>query len=166
MEVIRHRAGFGFSQVSQRYVDGSKLRFVERPEFQQNEELHNDFINRIDRTAADYERLAQELLKLQKDGKSELSAEHKTDLRKKINQTARCLLTNETEAPIVVTSNCRSWRHFIEMRASEHAETEICNLAIRVYKCLKEVAPIIFDDYTVTKHANGMETVDTKYRKV
>ena len=31
-ELVRHRAGAGFSQVSQRYVSGAVLRFVERPE--------------------------------------------------------------------------------------------------------------------------------------
>ena len=32
-ELVRHRAGVGFSQVSQRFVAGSVLRFVERPEY-------------------------------------------------------------------------------------------------------------------------------------
>jgi thymidylate synthase (FAD) len=36
-ELVRHRAGFGFSQVSQRYVAGKHLRFVETPATQFDE---------------------------------------------------------------------------------------------------------------------------------
>jgi thymidylate synthase (FAD) len=39
-ELVRHRAGTAFSQVSQRFVDGKVLRFVERPEYQKHIELH------------------------------------------------------------------------------------------------------------------------------
>src|SRR5437588_1859473 len=40
-ELVRHRAGFGFSQLSQRYVSGRMLRFVERPEYSQDEQFHD-----------------------------------------------------------------------------------------------------------------------------
>ena len=40
-ELVRHRAGMAFSQVSQRYVSGRVLRFVERPEYQNDDALHD-----------------------------------------------------------------------------------------------------------------------------
>ena len=40
-------------------------------------------------------------------------------------QAARSVLPNATQTKIFVTANARALRHFIEMRASEHAETEI-----------------------------------------
>src|SRR3989344_4772774 len=43
-EKVRHRAGFGFSQLSQRYVSGTALRFVERPEYQSVPDLHERFL--------------------------------------------------------------------------------------------------------------------------
>jgi thymidylate synthase (FAD) len=46
-ELVRHRAGFAFSQLSQRYVSGKVLRFVERPEYQKDELLHRRFLSRI-----------------------------------------------------------------------------------------------------------------------
>ncbi|MCS6894120.1 MAG: FAD-dependent thymidylate synthase, partial [Deltaproteobacteria bacterium] len=46
-EFIRHRAGFAYSQQSTRYIDQAALRFIERPEFQNDEMLHNNFLNRI-----------------------------------------------------------------------------------------------------------------------
>src|SRR5207253_985742 len=135
-ELVRHRAGFGFSMLSQRYVSGRVLRFVERPEYVNDAELHGLFEKRIDRAAAEYEEMAEALLRRQKEGADILSAEYKTDLRKKVQQTARSVLPNETEAPIVVTANARAWRHVIEMRANAHAETEIRALLFNAYLCL------------------------------
>ncbi|MBE3560289.1 MAG: FAD-dependent thymidylate synthase, partial [Ktedonobacteraceae bacterium] len=90
-ELIRHRAGFSFSQTSQRYVSGRMLRFVERPEYRADEQLHAQFLQRIDRTAQEYAALTSRLLEMQQAGVSILSAEARTDLRKKVQQTARSL---------------------------------------------------------------------------
>ncbi|MEP6755838.1 MAG: FAD-dependent thymidylate synthase [Chthonomonadales bacterium] len=165
-ELVRHRAGFAFSMLSQRYVSGKVLRFVERPEYASDEELHAWFEKRIDAAAADYETLANILLSRQKEGSGILSAEYRTDLRKKVQQSARSLLPNETEAPIVVTGNARAWRHLIEMRANEHAEIEIREVALRAYKCLRETDGILFGDYELVSLPDGTEAVQTQYRKV
>ncbi|MEK7548331.1 MAG: FAD-dependent thymidylate synthase [Patescibacteria group bacterium] len=165
-ELVRHRAGFGYSQLSQRYVSGKVLRFVERPEYADDAELHLMFVERIDWVAAKYEALAKKLIGRQKAGETILSAEQKTDLRKKVNQAARSLLPNETEAPIVVTGNARAWRHVIEMRASEHAETEIRLLAWRIFLCLRAIEPLIFDDYEGLNLPDGTKAVKTEFRKV
>lgn len=42
-EVVRHRAGWAYSQLSQRYVSGKTLRFVERSEYQDDPKLHASF---------------------------------------------------------------------------------------------------------------------------
>ncbi len=165
-ELIRHRAGFGFSQLSQRYVSGRVLRFVERPEYVNDPDLHLLFLRRIDQAAADYEQVADTLISRQKSGAEILSADHKTDLRKKVQQAARSLLPNETEAPIVVTGNARSWRHFLEMRANEHAETEIRALAFNTYLCLAAIDQNLFGDYKEVALSDGTFAVDTEFRKV
>ncbi|MEW6636789.1 MAG: FAD-dependent thymidylate synthase [Actinomycetota bacterium] len=164
-ELVRHRAGTGFSQVSQRYVSGSVLRFVERPEYQEDEELHRLFEQRADRAAAEYEEMAGRLLERQEDGAAMLSADYKTDARKKVQQTARSLLPNETEAPMVFTGNVRALRHIIEMRADAHAESEIRALALRLFLCLRAADPILFGDYEIGELPDGTRTVSTRYRK-
>jgi thymidylate synthase (FAD) len=165
-ELVRHRAGFAYSQVSQRYVSGKVLRFVERPEYAADAVLHAQFEARIDRAAADYEATANRLLELQKSGTEILGAEARTDLRKKVQQAARSLLPNEAEAPIVVTGNVRAWRHFLEMRANEHAETEIRALAMAAYHCLVQCEPLLFGDYRIVDLPDGTQAVDTDFRKV
>ena len=164
-ELVRHRAGVAFSQISQRYVSGTVLRFVERPEYQLDDELHELFEERADRAAAEYEAMAEQLLERQEGGASMLTADFKTDARKKVQQTARSLLPNETEAPMVFTGNVRALRHIIEMRADAHAESEIRNLALRIFLCLRTVDPILFGDYELAELPDGTYTVTTKNRK-
>jgi thymidylate synthase (FAD) len=164
-ELVRHRAGTGFSQVSQRYVSGAVLRFVERPEYQEDEELHRLFEERADRAASEYEAMAEQLLDRQEGGANMLTADYKTDARKKVQQTARSLLPNETEAPMVFTANVRALRHIIEMRADAHAESEIRNLALRLFLCAVTADPILFGDYRVGELPDGTFTVSTEHRK-
>ena len=164
-ELVRHRAGAAFSQISQRYVSDSVLRFVERPEYQEDEELHRLFEERADRAAAEYEGMAERLLGRQGEGQAMLSADQKTDARKKVQQTARSLLPNETEAPMVFTGNVRALRHIVEMRADAHAESEIRALALRLFLCLRTADPILFGDYELGDLPDGTVTVSTRNRK-
>jgi thymidylate synthase (FAD) len=159
-ELVRHGTGTGFSQQSQRYVDGKVLRFVERPEFAADEQLHTAFEDRIEQAAAEYdaiaERLRQNML-----ADPAFAALPRTDQRKRVNQAARACLPNETEACIVVTANVRAWRHIIEQRASVHADVPIRKVASKVFEILRAEAPMLLNDYVV----DG-ETVSTPYRKV
>ena len=164
-ELVRHRAGVAVSQVSQRYVSGAVLRFVERPEYAADEELHRLFEERVDRAAAEYEAMAGRLLERQGEGNALLEADRATDARKKVQQTARSLLPNETEAPMVFTGNVRALRHIIEMRANGHAESEIRNLAVRLFLCLATADPILFGDYQLQALPDGTYEVATHNRK-
>lgn len=160
-ELVRHRVGFAYSQVSQRYVNGKLLRFVERPEFQKSSALHEAFERRIDAAASCYDQLAEQLL-----GTVNTTDLSKTDARKAVNQAARAALPNETEAPILVTANVRSWRHFIEMRCAKPAEPEARIVAFKVLNVLKEQTSTLFADYEVCFDANDYPFVETATRKV
>ena len=165
-EIVRHRAGCAYSQVSQRYVSGRVLRFVERAEYQKDKHLHQLFEERIDRAYKEYSKMADYLYSKQEKGDKILSGDEKTDLRKKVQQVSRSLLPNETEAPIVVTANVRAWRHMINMRASNHAEVEIRNVFFNIYKILKEVSPMLFKDFKIVHLPDGTYSVKTGFPKV
>lgn len=166
-ELVRHRVGMGFSQVSQRYVGGRTLRFVERPEFVQEFKLHHSFCDRIDRTQREYEEVVEALSLTKGVDLHSLPRAERTAARKALRQTARAVLTNETEAPIQVTGNGRSWRHFIEQRGSEHAEPEIRRVAFNVWQILLAVDPLLFNDYQYLPAPDGLGfTISTPYRKV
>lgn len=166
-ELVRHRVGTAFSQVSQRYVDGKVLRFVERPEYQANSYLHIRFLNRIDTAYKDYHTTADTLLEIQNSGgMAELIGEKRTDAKKKVQQCARSLLPNETEAPMVFSANVRALRHIIEMRASEGAEIEIRALAVRLFLVMHQTEPLLFSDYELVLLPDNTYAVKTPYRKV
>jgi len=57
----------------------------------------------------------------------------------------------------VVTGNYRAWRHFIAVRASEHADVEIRRLAIACLRQLVGVAPAVFNDFQIAPLADGTE---------
>ena len=77
--------------------------------------------------------------------------------RKQARQAARAVLPNATETRIVVTGNYRAWRHFIAMRASEHADVEIRRLAIECLRQLVDVAPRCSRTSRSTALADGTE---------
>lgn len=165
-EVVRHRAGTAFSQLSQRFVSGSVLRFVERLEYQDVPALHKRFEQRIDQFAKEYADVTDELLALQTEGHPSLTAEARTDMRKRVQQVARSVLPNETETTMVLTANVRAWRHMIEMRTDQHAESEIRDLFFRAFLCLSLVEPILFGDYEIESYPDGTYGVTTEWRKV
>lgn len=162
-ELVRHRAGFAYSQVSQRYVDGAALRFVMRPEYLETNALQKDFERWIDLCRQRYDSRAAHLLQEQE---RQGATESRTARRKQVNQAARACLPNEVEAPILVTGNVRAWRHFIEARCNDHADQTIRRLAFRTFLCLAMEEPLLFGDYQIHKLGRGDYSVTTATRKV
>jgi thymidylate synthase (FAD) len=166
-ELVRHRAGAAFSQVSQRYVDGKCLRFVERPEYQNDDHLHEMFVRRIDLATVEYNNLAAYLANLQSSGEYQfLQGEKKTELRKKVNQCARSALPNETEAPIALSLNGRALRHVCEMRANGAADVPIRQITTRLFLIGQFLEPKLFSDYKLLEFEDGTHCVTTDWRKV
>ncbi|MDN6325035.1 MAG: FAD-dependent thymidylate synthase, partial [Corynebacterium sp.] len=62
-----------------------------------------------------------------------------------------------------MTGNMRSWRHFIGMRAAEHADPEIRRVAVECLGLLRTVSPEIFDDFTVTELRDGTTMATSPY---
>ena len=140
-ELIRHRH-FSYSQLSQRYVPERDAAMVEPAVIAEDPELHAQFLAAGDAALAAYEGLLEGLEKKFAD------VENVTSRRKQARQAARAVLPNATETRIVVTGNYRAMRHFVAMRASEHADVEIRELAIAVLRELQRVAPSVFADFT------------------
>jgi thymidylate synthase (FAD) len=149
-ELIRHRH-FSYSQLSQRYVPERDAAMVEPEVIAGDPELHAKFVEATDAAVQAYTELLEGLEKRFAD------VEHATLRRKQARQAARALLPNATETRIVVTGNYRAWRHFIAMRASEHADVEIRALAIACLRELGRVAPNVFADFEISTLPDGTE---------
>ena len=159
-ELIRHRAGFGFSQLSQRYVDESVAEYVEPDCIANDPELHRIWLDAVGHSHQAYLQLAEGLLDVFKDEPD------RTQRRKLARQAARSVLPNATETKIFVSANCRALRHFIELRGSRFAEVEIRKLAVQVLQILQQEAPHMFSDYVLQPLPDGTFEATTPHRKV
>ncbi len=165
-ELVRHRAGFAYSQRSQRYVDEREGAFVMPPGLVMENDAGNAARETLERAlesaAESYNLLVAELESVMPKDRFERS----TDRRKAIRQTARAVLPNATETKIFVTGNVRAWRHFIEMRGAEFADWEIRALAIQVLEILREESPLMFGDFTISDMPDGTRIAAPEYSKV
>ena len=187
-ELVRHRAGFAYSQRSQRYVDESGGRFVAPPALSdalssmspapakaggtgdsdddeacpELAEGRAEFEAALENAAESYRALVRALQTAIPREKFEYATDH----RKAVRQAARAVLPNATETKIFVTANVRAWRHFIEMRASPFADVEIRRLAIMVLEALQAEAPLLFGDFTIEIRPDGSKIATPKYSKV
>lgn len=159
-ELVRHRAGFGYSQLSQRYVDESTADFIEPDCVAEDPGLHAIWMEALEQCHAAYCQLVEGLIGRFKD------VEDKTLRRKLARQAARSILPNATETKIFVTANARALRHFIELRCSEHAEVEIRKVAAAVLRVLQKEAPNLFGDYQLVDLGDGTQAARTAHTKV
>jgi thymidylate synthase (FAD) len=170
-ELVRHRSGWAYSQLSQRYVDESVAEYVEPDIIANDPELHAIWQNAIEQVHTAYVQLAEKLNAKLADPAAATAAmlppdADRTTRRKTARQAARSVLPNATETKISVTANARALRHFLEQRGSVHAEPEIRKLANKMLDILQAESPNLFGDYTRVALPDGTYDLQTPYRKV
>jgi len=142
-EMVRHRLA-SFSQESTRYVDyakGEDSPNLDRFQMEMVLPPHQNKKQKIDlgdgRIMTPVE-MAQELELLYR------------SLRKAgwLPEDARQFLPNGVVADIVVTANFREWRHIMKMRTQKAAHWEIKQVMNELLEKVKQIVPIIFDDFT------------------
>jgi thymidylate synthase (FAD) len=159
-ELVRHRAGFAYSQLSQRYVDESDANFVVPPAIVGDETLEKEWREQIDEAQRSYVRLVEHLM--QRYG----WITDKIHRRKMAREAARGVLPNSTETKIVVTANARAWRTMLELRSSEGAELEIRRCAVAMLKLLSKETPAFFSDFEIYQAEDRREAARIVYHKV
>jgi len=169
-ELVRHRAGFSYSQLSQRYVDESTAEYVEPDIIASDAELHVVWSKAVRCAHEAYNQLVRLIETKLKDRSFASrwlpSYATTTDRRKLARQAARSVLPNATETKIFVTANARALRHFLELRGSRHAEPEIRKLANILLEVLQRESPHLFGDYRRIPLPDGTFEIVTDYRKV
>ena len=165
-ELVRHRAGFAYSQRSQRFVDESEGLYVVPPaiarELGEDGSAEGILKESLEQAGESYKRLVEVL----EQSLPEEMFSSRWDRRKAVRQAARAVLPNATETKIFVTANVRAWRHFIEMRGAAFADWEIRRLALMLLDVLKRESPLLFGDFTIEELPDGTHTATPKYAKV
>jgi thymidylate synthase (FAD) len=159
-ELVRHRAGFGYSQLSQRYVDESDAAFVVPPAILGDEALEREWLEQVTADQAAYVRAVEALIK-----RYEWVAD-KIHRRKMAREAARSVLPNATETKIVASGNVRAWRTMLELRCGEGAEQEIRRMAVACLRVLSAEAPALFSDFEIYRAEDAFEAARVAYHKV
>lgn len=193
-EMVRHRAGWSYSQLSQRYVDESVAEYVVPGFFANDPEMflvwkeacynsHQAYMALVDMGLRKivtplYNNYLAEVIKEENATGVQIRTmpydewwksrpqDMKTAFRKEVRAAARSVLPNATETKIFFTVNARAARHFIEMRCSQHAEREIRVMAGKLLFILAAEAPHLFGDYKMIPLPDGTFEAQTPYRKV
>jgi thymidylate synthase (FAD) len=159
-ELVRHRAGFAYSQLSQRYVDESEANFVVPPAIIGDAALESAWRSQIESAQKAYVALVEQLMERY------AWVSDRVHRRKMAREAARGVLPNSTETKIVVTANARAWRTMLELRSSEGAELEIRRLAVKLLALLGEAAPAFFSDFEVYTAEDRREAARVVHHKV
>jgi thymidylate synthase (FAD) len=159
-ELVRHRAGWGYSQLSQRYVDESHAAFVMPPAIQGDAGLEAEWTAQVEAAQAAYVTAVEHLM-------ARYSwVEDKVHRRKMAREAARSVLPNATEVKIVASANVRAWRTMLELRLGEGAELEIRRMAVACLRLLQREAPALFGDFEIYPAPDGSEAGRVGFHKV
>lgn len=159
-ELVRHRAGFAYSQLSQRYVDESQAAFVVPPAIIGDEALEGAWRTQMEAAQASYVALVNDLMQRY------AWVGDKVHRRKMAREAARGVLPNSTETKIVVTGNVRAWRTMLELRCGEGAEQEIRRLGLLVLRTMQVEVPAFFGDFEIYEAEDRRGAARPGYHKV
>ncbi len=159
-ELVRHRAGFAYSQLSQRYVDESEASFVVPPAIIGDAALEASWREQVESAQKAYVSLVEELMQRY------AWVGDKVHRRKMAREAARGVLPNSTETKVVVTANVRAWRTMLELRCGEGAEMEIRRTGLLVLRTLQLETPAFFGDFEIYEADDRREAARPGYHKV
>lgn len=120
-QLTRHRIA-SFSVKSQRYVNEKNFTYVTPPKIKNNEKYKKIM-----------DEIANSYRKLKKLGLP--------------NEDARFVLPNACTTQMIMTMNARSLKNFFTLRCCYRAQWEIRDVANKMLKLCKNVAPILFEDW-------------------
>jgi thymidylate synthase (FAD) len=153
-QLVRHRVGFSFSQLSQQYHDETDAEFV-RPQG----------IESVPRAAAAWDRAIlearnayRELLKALEAGTDKESRKRAEEVRA-IRSAARSVLPNATKTAVVITANARALRHFLKLRGGILGDLEMRAVSAELLRSLQTEAPALFADYSIEIQSDGLPLV-------
>jgi len=151
-QLVRHRVGFAFSQLSQQYHEEISATFVEPAHLQQSPKALKAWQKAVAVSQESYRVILDSLGELE--GKTGLQLSKK-EFKRAIRSAARSVLPNATETKIVATANARALRHFFKIRGSIPGDIEMREVAAALFILVRTEAPSLFADFTLKKLADG-----------
>jgi len=155
-ELVRHRVGTAYSQVSGRYVRTDSIDYWMPKEIREN-----PVASKIFEKAFHY----QEACICELEEVFNIGPMKDFTLKKKLTSAFRRLIGNGQANHIIVSFNHRTLRHLIELRTSRHAEEEIRLVFNKVFDIVKDRYPAIYTGWAV-EEVDGLNEVTFAESKV
>lgn len=159
-EIVRHRAGAAYSQVSGRYVRADHIDMYIPSDIQANPEARAVFVKAAGQMEENLIELAQ-IYDI-----DNMKSVEQFSLKKILTSAFRRLVGNGQANHIVATYNHRSLRHIIELRTSSHAEEEIRLTFWKIFEQLRIRFPAFYGDAKVSDPIRGLPEVTFEYGSV
>lgn len=154
-QIVRHRVGFAFSQLSQQYQDQSEATFV-APSHLRHPRAFAAWRRAIETARESYKEIMDALR----------NSEHTTDenippkeVLRAMRSAARSVLPNATETKIFLTANARALRHFLATRGSILGDEEMRVFATELLKLIRQESPALFLDFEIEELPDGSPLV-------
>lgn len=147
-QLVRHRAGFSFSQLSQQYHDETEAEFVVPSLIEKSPKAYDAWRRAMYLAKESYREILDCLSKVQSPCSGELAEK---EIRRAIHSAARSVLPSATESKIVVTANARAFRHFLSVRGSIPGDEEMRSVGSALLRHLQDDAPSLFFDFRIEK---------------
>jgi thymidylate synthase (FAD) len=148
-QLVRHRVGFSFSQMSQQYHDDRGTPVIRPVEL----EGHPDAAAAWNiAMGASRDAYATLVTALGLDNPSAMPVE----MRRALRSAARSVLPNATESIVVVTANARAVRHFLRVRGTVLGDSEMRLIAAALLETLRPEGPALFADFTIIQPGDGL----------
>ncbi|MGX5214771.1 FAD-dependent thymidylate synthase [Streptomyces violaceus] len=157
-QLVRHRPGWSFSQLSQQYHDERQSSVITPRQMGSDPEMLMEWQEIIGRCHDFYAKIIERLSSSVGTG----DLDQREALRR-IRSAARSVLPESTETKIAVTANARAIRHFLTVRGSILGDDEMRLVSAALLNSVRVDAPAIFADFSVQDMKDGLPIVKRSY---
>jgi thymidylate synthase (FAD) len=155
-QLVRHRVGFAFSQLSQQYHDESDAEFVPPSEIDGNPRAEAAWGRAVNASKDAYLEILDILERGDFGTRSGLPMR---EVRRAIRSAARSVLPNATRTTLFVTANARALRHLFTVRGGTPGDSEMRDAVVELFRAVNREAPAIFFDFEIAKLPDGSELI-------
>jgi thymidylate synthase (FAD) len=151
-QLVRHRVGFSYSQLSQQYHDETQAQFRMPADLESVPEALAIWQASVEASKQAYLAMLQKL----EDSTFGQDLNSKERMRA-IRSASRTILPNATATSLVMSGNVRAWRHLFDVRGSIAGDEEMREFCAKCFDILCAEVPAGFADFEVVNDETGKQ---------
>jgi thymidylate synthase (FAD) len=152
-QIVRHRVGFAFSQLSQQYRDQSDAPAMMPEVLQRYPAIAERWEHAVETSQLAYREI---LAALDSCPPQELPPREQVRL---LRTAARSVLPAATETKLLFTANARALRHFLRVRGTIEGDEEMRVVSALILSTMRTEAPSVFTDFSLEQLSDGLPVI-------